>query len=56
MSRGNKRQVDRARAQARAQKAEGKTLKDKDGLTPEEQAVAADNLEAQRQMDGNRIY
>ncbi len=36
MSRGNKREVDRARAQARAQKAGGKTLKDKDGLTPEQ--------------------
>jgi hypothetical protein len=36
MSRGNKREIDRARAQARAQKAGGKTQKDKDGLTPEQ--------------------
>lgn len=36
MSRGNKRDIDRARAQARAQKAGGKTQKDKDGLTPEQ--------------------
>ena len=34
MSRGNKREIDRA--QARAQKAGGKTQKDKDGLTPEQ--------------------
>lgn len=33
MSRGNKRDIDRARAQARAAKS-GKTGKDKDGLTP----------------------
>ena len=36
MSRGNKREIDRARAQARAQKAGSKTQKDKDGLTPEQ--------------------
>ena len=36
MSRGNKRDIDRARAQARAQKAGGKAQKDKDGLTPEQ--------------------
>jgi hypothetical protein len=36
MSRGNRRDVDRARAQKRAEKAGGKTQKDKDGLTPEQ--------------------
>ena len=36
MSRGNKRDIDRARAQARNEKAGGKTQKDKDGLTPEQ--------------------
>ena len=36
MSRGNRRDVDRARAQARAEKLGGKTQKDKDGLTPEQ--------------------
>jgi len=36
MSRGNKRDIDRARAQARNEKAGGKTQKDKDGLTPDQ--------------------
>ena len=36
MSRGNKRDIDRARAQARNEKAGGKTQKEKDGLTPEQ--------------------
>ena len=36
MSRGNRRDIDRARAQKRAEKTGGKTQKDKDGLTPEQ--------------------